>query len=47
METIIKEEKIREENSEVREWTEKNNNEMGNMMDSCYELQRIPWDKKT
>jgi len=38
METIIKEEKIREENSEVREWTEKNNNEMGNMMDSCYEL---------
>ena len=38
METIVKEEEIKEENSGVREWIEENDNEMGNMMDPCYEL---------
>jgi len=38
IETIVKEEEIREENSEVREWTEEDDNEIGNMMNPCYEL---------
>jgi len=38
METIIEKEKIREENSEVREWTEEDDNKINNMMDPCYEL---------
>jgi len=38
METIVKEEEIRKENSEVREWTEEDNNKMGNMMNPYYEL---------
>jgi len=38
METIVEEEEIREENSGVREWTEEDDNEMGNMIDLCYEL---------
>ena len=38
METIVKEEEIKEENSGVREWIEEDDNEMGNMMDPCYEL---------
>ena len=47
METIIEEEKIREESSGVREQIEEDDDEMGNMMDPCYKLQGIPWDKKT
>ena len=38
MKTILKEEEIEEEKSGVREWTEEDNDEMGNMMDLCYEL---------
>jgi len=38
METIIEEEEIKEENSGVREWTEEDDDEMGNMMDPCYKL---------
>jgi len=38
METIIEEEEIKEENSGVREWTEEDDNKMGNMMDPCYKL---------
>ena len=38
METITEEKEIKEENSGVREWIEENDNEMGNMMDPCYEL---------
>jgi len=38
IETIVKEEEIKEENSEVRKWMEEDNDEMGNMMDPCYEL---------
>jgi len=38
MKTIPEEEKIKEEKSGVKEWTEENNDEMGNMMDPCYEL---------
>ena len=47
METIVEEEEIREENSGVREWMEEDDDEMGNMMDPCYKLQGIPWDKET
>ena len=32
---------------EVREWTEEDNEEMGNMVNLYYELQEIPWDEKT
>jgi len=38
MKTILEEEEIEEEKSEVREWTEEDDDEMGNMMDPCYEL---------
>ena len=38
METIVEEEEIKEENSRVREWTEEDDDEMGNMIDPCYEL---------
>jgi len=38
METIAKEEEIGKESSGVREWTEKDDDEMGNMMDPYYEL---------
>jgi len=38
MKMIPKEEEIEEENSRIREWMEEDNNEMGNMMDPCYEL---------
>jgi len=38
MKTILEEEKIEEEKSEVREWTEEDDDEMGNMIDPCYEL---------
>jgi len=38
MKTILKEEEIEEEKSGVGEWTKEDNDEMGNMMDPCYEL---------
>jgi len=38
METIKEEEEIEEEKSGAREWTEKDDNEMGNMVDPYYEL---------
>ena len=38
MKTILEEEEIKEEKSGVREWTEENDNEMGNMADLYYEL---------
>jgi len=38
MKTIIEKEEIKEENSGVREWTEEDNNEIGNMIDPYYEL---------
>jgi len=38
METIVKKEEIRKESSGVREWTEKDNDKMGNIMDPYYEL---------
>jgi len=38
METIEEEEEIKEEKSGVREWTEEDNNKMGNMVDPYYEL---------
>jgi len=36
--TIPEEEEIEKEKSEVREWTEEDDDEMGNMMDPCYKL---------
>ena len=33
--------------SEVREWTEEDNEEMGNMVDPYYELQGNPQDEET
>ena len=47
MKTIPEEEEIEKEKSRVREWTEEDNDEMGNMMNPCYELQEIPWDEET
>jgi len=38
MKTISEEEKIKEEKSEVREWTEEDDDEMGNMVHLYYEL---------
>jgi len=38
MKTILEEEEIKKEKSGVGEWTEEDNDEMGNMMDPCYEL---------
>jgi len=38
MKTILEEEEIKEKKSEVREWTEEDNDEMGNMADPYYEL---------
>ena len=35
---IMKEEKIRNKNSGVREWTEEDDNEMDNMVNPYYEL---------
>jgi len=37
LETIKKEEKIKQENSGIREWTEEDD-EMGNIVDPYYEL---------
>ena len=47
MKTILEEEEIKEERSGVREWTEENDNEMGNMADLYYELWEIPRDEET
>jgi len=33
-----KEKKIKQENSRVREWTEEDEDKMGNMINPCYEL---------
>ena len=41
---MIKEE---ENKSGVREWTEEDDEKMGNMVDPYYELQRNSQDKKT
>jgi len=38
METIVEEEEIEEEKSGVREWTEKDNNKIGNIVDLYYKL---------
>jgi len=38
MKTILKEEEIEEEKSGVREWTEENNDKIGNMANSYYKL---------
>jgi len=38
MKTIPEKEEIEKEKSGVREWTEDNDDEMGNMMGLCYEL---------
>jgi len=38
MKTILEEEEIEEEKSEVRKWMKEDDDEMGNMMDPCYEL---------
>jgi len=38
MKTIPEEEEIEEENLGNREWTEEDENEMGNMIDPYYEL---------
>ena len=38
MKTIPEEEEIEEKKSGVREWTEENNDKMGNMADPYYEL---------
>ena len=47
METIEEEEEVEEEKSGVREQTEEDNDEMGNMIDPYYKLQEIPQDKET
>ena len=47
MKTILEEEEIKKEKSGVGEWTEEDDDEMGNMMDPCYKLQGISWDKET
>ena len=39
MEMITKEEEIKERESGVKEWTEEDDNKMGNMADPYYELQ--------
>jgi len=38
MKTIPEEEEIEEEKSEVRKWTEEDEDEMGDMVDPYYEL---------
>jgi len=38
METITEEKEIKKENSGIREWTEENDHEMGNMTNPYYEL---------
>ena len=38
MKIIVKKEEIEEEKSGVREWTKEDDDKMGNMVDSYYEL---------
>jgi len=38
MKTILEEKEIKEEKSGVREWTEEDDDKMGNMADPYYEL---------
>jgi len=38
METIIEEKEIRKEKSEVREWTEEEDDKISNMVDPYYKL---------
>jgi len=38
MKTILEEEEIEEEKSEVREWTKEDNNKIGNMVNPHYKL---------
>jgi len=38
MKTIAEEKEIKKENSGVREWTEEDDNKIGNMIDLYYEL---------
>jgi len=38
MKTILEEEETKEEKLEVREWTEEDEDKMGNMVDPHYEL---------
>jgi len=38
MKTILEEEEIKKEKSGVRGWIEEDDDEIGNMMDPCYEL---------
>ena len=47
MKTIPEEEEIKQKKSGVREWMKEDDNEIGNMMDPCYELQEISQDKET
>ena len=44
---MIKEEKVKQDKSGVREQTEEDDNEMGNMIDLYYELQGISRDEET
>ena len=43
---MIREEEEKDK-SGIREWTEEDNEKMGNMVDPYYELQGIPWDEET
>ena len=47
IETIKEKEKIKQEDSGLREQTKEDEDEMGNMIDPYYELQEIPQDKET
>jgi len=38
MKTILEEEEVEEENSEVREWTEEDEDRMGDIVNPYYEL---------
>ena len=47
METIKEEEEIEQEDLGLRKQTEKDKDEIGNMVDPYYELQKISWDEET
>jgi len=47
VETIEEEEEIKQEDSELREWTKKNKDKMGNIVDPYYELWKISQDEET
>ena len=47
IETIEEKEKIKQEDSGLREQTKEDEDEMDNMIDPYYELQEIPQDKET